>query len=285
MFIFFLPNILAKQLSKVGCQVAIDVGFMLDSSSSIGKNTFQEEIIFFKNLAERIGVGSSKSRIAAMTFGRDRKLNIKLNDYSDIKSFNEALDGISTMGDKAKLDEALYFAQQKLFSLINGGRAGVSKFLIITLNGSSINDDSAQSVARIANALQSEEIKIFFVAISNLSNKTKKAFIVHDKLRLFVAKNMDEFRNRDYILPIKKGICETGKSLLIIQSLSGNLVEIEQFCISLIMQDGLFIAEKGSIGKKRGRLVGLLREKHVGNFSNESLPRNCPIKFFIMYHD
>ena len=258
---------------------------MLDSSSSIGKNTFQEEIIFFKNLAERIGVGSSKSRIAAMTFGRDRKLNIKLNDYSDIKNFNEALDRISTLGDKARLNEALYFAQQELFSSINGGRAGVSKFLIITLNGSSINDDSARKLARIADTFQSEGIEVFFVAISNFINKTKQEFITYDKQRLFIAKNMDEFRNRDYILPIKKGICETGKSLLIIQSLSGNLVEIEQFCISLIMQDGLFIAEKENIGKKRGRLVGLLREKHVGNFSNESLPRNCPIKFFIMYHD
>ena len=238
MFIFFLPNVLAKQLSKVGCQVAIDVGFMLDSSSSIGKNTFQEEIIFFKNLAERIGVGSSKSRIAAMTFGRDRKLNIKLNDYSDIKSFNEALDRISTLGDKARLNEALYFAQQELFSLINGGRDGVSKFLIITLNGSNINDDSARSVARIADTFQSEGIEVFFVAISNLSNKTKQAFITYDKQRLFIAKNMDEFRNRDYILPIKKGICKTGNSLLIIQRLRQNVRKLNVF---VIIQEGLFL--------------------------------------------
>ena len=223
---FFLLNVLAKQLSEVGCQVPIDVGFMLDSSSNIGTDTFQEEIILFKNLAARIGTGSSNSRIAAITFGRDRKLNIKLNEYSDIKSFNEALDGISAMGDKARLNEALYFAQQELFSLINGGRAGVPKFLIITLNGSSINDDSVQNVARIADALQSEGIEIFFVVISNLSNKTKQTFIAYDKQRLFIAKNMDEFRSRDYILPIKKGICERGKPLLIIQSLMQNVEKL-----------------------------------------------------------
>ena len=234
MFIFFLPNVLAKQLSKVGCQVPIDVGFMLDSSSSIGKKTFREEIFFFKNLAARIGVGSSSSRIAAMTFGRNRKLNIKLNDYSDIKSFNEALDRISTLGDKARLNEALYFAQQELFSLINGGRDGVSKFLIITLNGSSINDDSA----RIAATFQSEGIEVFFVAISNLINKTKQAFPDYDKQRLFIAKNMDEFRNRDYILPIKKGICKTGNSLLIIQRLRQNVRKLNVF---VIIQEGLFL--------------------------------------------
>ena len=242
---FFALNILAKKLSEVGCEVPIDVGFMLDSSSRIGKDTFQEEIIFFKNLAARIGAGSSNSRIAAATFGRDWKLNIKLNDYSDIKSFNEALDRISAMGDKARLNDALHFAHQELFSLTNGGRAGVPKFLIITLNGSSINDDSAQNVARIAAALQSEGIKIFFVAISSLSNKTKQAFIPCDKQRLFIAKNMDEFRNRDYILPIKKEICETGKSLFIIQSLTRNFVKIERFCISLIIQDGPFYSWEG----------------------------------------
>ena len=238
LFIFFLPNVLAKQLSKVGCQVPIDVGFMLDSSSSIEKNTFQEEKLFFKNLAARIGVGSSSSRIAAMTFGRDRKLNIKLNDYSDIKSFNEALGRISTLGDKARLNEALYFAQQELFSLINGGRDGVSKFLIITLNDSSINDNSAQSVARIADTFQSEGIEVFFVAISNLVNKTKQAFIDYDKQRLFIAKSMDEFRNRDYILPIKKEICKTGNSLLIIQRLRQNVRKLN---ILVIIQDGLFL--------------------------------------------
>ena len=239
---------------------------MLDSSSSIGKNTFQEKIIFFKNLAARIGVGSSSSRIAAMTFGRDRKLNIKLNDYSDIKNFNEALDRISTLGDKARLNEALYFAQQELFSSINGGRAGVSKFLIITLNDSSINDDSARKLARIADTFQSEGIEVFFVAISNFINKTKQEFITYDKQRLFIAKNMDEFRNRDYILPIKKGICEAGNSLLIIQRLRQNLRKLNVF---VIIQDGLFY----SCQEKDKEWVGvgwiwLLRRKYVGSFSN-----------------
>ena len=81
-----------------------DVGFVLDSSGSVG-NRWNDEKTFVKRIAQAINMSLDHGHAAVTVFSNDATLYIKFSDYytySDpspaVDSFEEAVDNLSFLG-------------------------------------------------------------------------------------------------------------------------------------------------------------------------------------------
>ena len=203
--------IVAKEPPKPSCDATVDVGFILDSSGSLRKD-YSKEKDFLKVLAGTFGVSSNASRAGVVTFSYYAEHSIKMSDHSDLKGFNAAVDKIPLMNSTTRIDKALRVAQKDLFSLANGGRAGVPKVLILLTDGSQTQDAGAEEPAEIAELLRKEGIRIIVVGIGKGINASELAHIAGKDENVYSVESFEDLIGSEFISKIKARGCEEGTS-------------------------------------------------------------------------
>jgi hypothetical protein len=187
----------------------VDVAFILDSSHSL-EAQYQKEKNFLKKLAAVFGVSSNGSRVGVITFSYRAELSIKLNSFTDLSSFNKAVDKIPLMNFTTRIDRALRLAQKDMFRFENGGRVGVSKLIILLTDGSQTAGGDAEDPDMIADELRNAGIVILGVGIGSAVNETELNHITGGKSNTYTAATFDSLTNNDFMHKIKNGSCESG---------------------------------------------------------------------------
>ena len=144
----------------------MDLGFILDSSGSVGYIGYQQEKAFIKSISARFHENQDGPIASVITYSFDADLNIKLNDYMfpDLASFNLAVDTIPYIASISRLDKALLLAQTDLYSLENGGRPDCPKVLIVLLDGVPTQGYDYVDPSTIAQTIRNSGIYTLFVA-------------------------------------------------------------------------------------------------------------------------
>lgn len=210
---------LAKEPVKPSCKTKVDVGFILDSSGSL-RNDYDREKAFLKTLATAFGISADGSRAGVVTFSYYTEHSIKLNDYTDATSFNEAVDKIPLMGSTTRIDKALRLTQKEMFSFANGARAGVPKLLILLTDGSQTQDAGAEHPGDVAEELRKDGVNILVVGIGKGVNNTELNHIAGSEANAFTADSFDELVAGDFVRQIKDTSCTAGKPYLTFSNVS-----------------------------------------------------------------
>lgn len=200
----------AKTPVKPTCDAKVDVGFILDSSGSL-RNEYGKEKDFLKTLAGAFGVSQSGSRAGVITFSYYTEHSIKLSDYDDLSSFNEAVDKIPLMGSTTRIDKALRLSQQEMFTLANGARPGVPKVLILLTDGSQTQDAGAEDPGDVADELRRVGVKILVVGVGKGVNATELERIAGKAENSYTATTFDDLLAGDFVKTVKEDTCKTGK--------------------------------------------------------------------------
>lgn len=187
----------------------VDVGFILDSSGSLRRD-YSKEKDFLKALAATFGVSSNGSRAGVVTFSYYTEHSIKLNDHTDLASFNAAVDSIPLMGSTTRIDKALRLTQKELFSIPNGGRPGVTKVLIVLTDGSQTKDAGAEDPGDVADEIRKSGINILTVGIGKGVNKTELAHISGGADKVFSAASFDQLISSQFLDVVNNAGCESG---------------------------------------------------------------------------
>ena len=204
---YFFP---AKAPVKPSCQSIVDVGFILDSSGSL-RNDYGKEKDFLKTLAATFGVSDKGSRAGVVTFSYYTEHSIKMNDHTDLTSFNAAVDKIPLMGSTTRIDKALRLTQKEMYSLGNGARPGVPKVLILLTDGSQTQDAGAEDPGDVADVLRKDGINIIVVGIGQGINTTELVHIAGGADNAYSAASFDELIGSDFVNKIKESGCEAGR--------------------------------------------------------------------------
>ena len=187
----------------------VDVGFILDSSGSLRRD-YSKEKDFLKALAATFGVSSNGSRAGVVTFSYYTEHSVKLNDHTDLASFNAAVDSIPLMGSTTRIDKALRLTQKELFSIPNGGRPGVTKVLIVLTDGSQTKDAGAEDPGDVADEIRKSGINILTVGIGKGVNKTELAHISGGADKVFSAASFDQLISSQFLDVVNNAGCESG---------------------------------------------------------------------------
>uniref|UniRef100_A0AAQ6IGN8 Cochlin n=1 Tax=Anabas testudineus TaxID=64144 RepID=A0AAQ6IGN8_ANATE len=139
------------------CYNSVNIGFLIDGSSSVGEGNFRLVLDFLAGIARSFDISDMGSRIGAVQFTYDQKLEFSLFDYSTKEDAINALRRIPYMSGGTATGEAIRYTTQNLFRRSGPGR----NFLIVVTDGQSYDD-----VRGPALAAQKQGITIFSVGIA-----------------------------------------------------------------------------------------------------------------------
>ena len=173
---------------------------------------FGESKVLLRNLAATFVVGHNAARIGVVSFSYFSKLNIKLKDYSSIESFSKAVNNVSLMGYTTRLDRALRFTREELFSIVNGARTGVPRLMIVIIGSSQTRDGVAEDPKKIAEELKSEGISIVVIAIGDEVEQSEIEYIFGASKLYLVPSIYRLFLENSKLQSIKKEMCAKGNN-------------------------------------------------------------------------
>ena len=110
----------------VSCNIAVDLGFVLDVSTSMTPLNFKKLKTFMKNLVNEFDIQEGGTHVATIAFGDRAKMVFDFNALqgNDLTRANLAgkIDEISQISGSNRLDLALEMARDDMFSFIGGKR-------------------------------------------------------------------------------------------------------------------------------------------------------------------
>ena len=109
------------------CDGILDLGFIIDSSGSIGKSSWREVKRFLLSLARRLTVSPGRTHIGALTFDTGARMEFDFNDGHEINAVEEKFETMREPSGFTYTDEALKLANEQLFSYQHGMRPNASK--------------------------------------------------------------------------------------------------------------------------------------------------------------
>ncbi|KAM4625241.1 cochlin [Polymixia lowei] len=179
------------------CYNSVNIGFLIDGSSSVGDGNFRLVLEFLAAIARSFDISDVGARIGAVQFTYDQRLEFGLYDHSDKESAINAVRRIPYMSGGTATGEAITYTAKNLFRKTGPGR----NFLILVTDGQSYDDVRNPSLAA-----QQQGITIFSVGV---------AWAPLDDLKVMSSepKESHTFFSREFnglsefAQPIVRGIC------------------------------------------------------------------------------
>ncbi|XP_046844438.1 uncharacterized protein LOC124438363 isoform X2 [Xenia sp. Carnegie-2017] len=158
---------MAQGNSTQKCKHKLDLGFILDSSGSVGQSNFRRMKNFVKDLTNFYNIGVHETRVSVLTFASSSRINIRFDQFSNKRFFDAAVDNIYYTDGSTYTASALYLAYNKMYTSAYGARsAEFKKVLVILTDGQS--EGNVNNPTRL---LKNSGIVIFSVGIGLSINK------------------------------------------------------------------------------------------------------------------
>ena len=101
----------------------MDIGFILDSSGSVGYENFERMKLFVKDLTDFYKLGPDETRVSVMSFASSANIHIPFSAYFRDKShFDSAVDDIQYDDGGTATAMALNMAYMDMFTTRYGAR-------------------------------------------------------------------------------------------------------------------------------------------------------------------
>jgi len=143
------------------CKAKVDLGFLLDVSSSIeyyGRGNFQRCIDFIVKLASAFTIGQAESHIGMVKYSTGVNLEFDFNKFSDKQSVIDQIKATTYTGGNTHTGKALTFCKTALFDAT--ARKQVPRILIVMTDG-----EAQDSVVAPSRALRDSGVVIFSLGI------------------------------------------------------------------------------------------------------------------------
>ena len=109
------------------CKPIADIGFVIDSSGSIGRSNWGRMKRFLKAMVSKLDVSPSATHISAVAYSNNPEVVIRFNNRQGTDEVNSAFDGMRWQRGFTFTDKALQLANSDLFQAANGMRQNVAK--------------------------------------------------------------------------------------------------------------------------------------------------------------
>ncbi|KAJ0009203.1 hypothetical protein NQD34_016618 [Periophthalmus magnuspinnatus] len=133
------------------CYNFINLGFLIDGSSSVGDSNFRIVLDFLAELTQHFDIFDAGSRVGAVQFTYDQRLEFGLHDHMDKEQVLTALKDIYYMSGGTATGAAIEFAMHHLFRYCH--RPGPCRrstrgrdFLVVITDGQSYDDVRAPAL-------------------------------------------------------------------------------------------------------------------------------------------
>uniref|UniRef100_A0A8D2Q5T5 VWFA domain-containing protein n=1 Tax=Varanus komodoensis TaxID=61221 RepID=A0A8D2Q5T5_VARKO len=192
-WVFLVPLIVficrvsaARHASLAGCKnVHYDLVFILDASSSVGKEDFEKVRQWVANLVDTFEIGPDKTRVGVVRYSDRPTTEFDLGRYRTREEIKDAAKNIKYYGGNTNTGDALRYINTYSFSAAAGGRPSdgtIKKVAILLTDGR-----SQDHVLDPATAARQAGIRIFAVGVGEalkeeldeIASEPKSAHVFH----------------------------------------------------------------------------------------------------------
>lgn len=130
-----------RSFPLTGCKnVHYDLAFILDTSSSVGKENFEKIRQWVANLVESFDVAPDKTRVAVVRYSDRPTVEFNLARHRTLEEVKRAARNIRYLGGNTMTGDAISFTTTNIFTERNGARPkarGIQKVAILLTDGRS----------------------------------------------------------------------------------------------------------------------------------------------------
>ncbi|KAL3871109.1 hypothetical protein ACJMK2_039128 [Sinanodonta woodiana] len=155
-----------------GCHAnqAIDLVFLLDSSSSLTTLDFLRAIEFMKEVVRGFDISTFQTHVGVVLYSTQVSVEFQLNQYYDEQSVIDAIDRMTYRPGSTATAKAIQVAVEQVFNPMYGSRPNVVKVLLVITDGAS---DDPVGTMYYANMAHSGRINVFSVGVGSLTKTSE----------------------------------------------------------------------------------------------------------------
>lgn len=105
----------------------LDLGFIIDSSGSIGKGGWNRLMRFLMSVTSKLNVSESRTHVGALTFDTETRMEFDFNDEQNTDAVNARFAGMVWHRGYTHTDSGMKLAIESLFTYAEGMRAAAPK--------------------------------------------------------------------------------------------------------------------------------------------------------------
>lgn len=127
------------------CYNSVNLGFLIDGSSSVGDANFRLVLNLLGSIARNFDISDIGSRVGAIQFTYDQRMEFGFNEHVRKDDALRAIQNIPYMSGGTATGDAITYAVENLFQPRSMGMG--KKFLIIVTDGQSYDDVRGPAIA------------------------------------------------------------------------------------------------------------------------------------------
>ncbi|KAM4867008.1 vitrin [Thomomys bottae] len=164
------PSLEPVSLGDSNCKV--DLSFLIDGSSSIGKRRFRIQKQFLVDVAEALDIGPDGPLMGVVQYGDNPATQFNLKTHMNSQDLKIAIEKITQRGGLSNVGRAISFVTKNFFSKANGNRGGAPNVVVVMVDG--WPTDKVEETSRFA---RETGINIFFITVEG-PGENEKQYVV-----------------------------------------------------------------------------------------------------------
>ncbi|XP_004369620.1 vitrin isoform X2 [Trichechus manatus latirostris] len=152
---------------SLGCRV--DLSFVIDGSSSIGKRRFRIQKQFLVDIAQALDIGPAGPLMGVVQYGDNPATQFNLKTHMNSRDVKAAIEKMTPRGGLSNVGRALSFVTKNFFSKASGNRGGAPNVAVVMVDG--WPTDKVEEASRLA---RESGINIFLITIEGAVEKEKQ---------------------------------------------------------------------------------------------------------------
>lgn len=183
----------------------MDLAFLLDSSSSVGRIGYQKQIEFVGLVSRMVDVSYFGSHIGIVSYSSQARLDISFSESNNSHDLLFIMKDLKFLGGSARIGHALDLAFNDLFTVSSGSRLGVPKVVVVFSYGHEPNTTDFESLSTSVEPYKGEGISVIAVGIGPNAGLQRLRVLVENDRLVLAAHSFKELS--DLAVPITSLAC------------------------------------------------------------------------------
>ncbi|XP_023567050.1 vitrin isoform X2 [Octodon degus] len=206
------PQLMGHRSWEMDCKV--DLSFLIDGSSSLGKRRFRIQKQFLADVVQALDIGPAGPLMGVVQYGDNPATQFNLKTHMNSRDLKAAIEKITLRGGLSNAGRAISFVTKNFFSKANGNRSGAPNVAVVLLDG--WPTDKVEETARLA---RESGINIFFITIEAAVENEKQYMLEANFANKAVCRTngyysfnvQSWFGLHKTVQPLVKRICDTDR--------------------------------------------------------------------------
>lgn len=192
----------------------VDLSFLIDGSSGIGKRRFRIQKQFLTDVAQALDIGPAGPLMGVVQYGDNPATQFNLKTHMNSWDLKTAIEKITQRGGLSNVGRAISSVTKNFFSKANGNRGTAPNVAVVMVDG--WPTDKVEEASRLA---RESGINIFFITIEGAAEKEKQYVVEPNfsnkavcRTNGFYSLNVQSWLSlHKTVQPLVKRVCDTDR--------------------------------------------------------------------------